>query len=72
MKPYLLPKPELPAWLARVQEHRRLLAPLPDADGVLGWREVTDPAAISLEPGVPDLPLKQVFTRLSETLLRYG
>ena len=72
MQPYLLPKDQLADWLSRVQEHRRLLAPLRDADGVVGWREVTDPGAVSLEPGVPDLPIKQVFTPPSETLLRYG
>ena len=72
MKSYLLDKTELNDWLLRVKANRRLVAPLADADGVVDWREVDDPAAISLETGVPEMPLKKLFTPASEVLLHYG
>jgi len=72
MTTYLLPKTQLPVWLSRVGQHRRLIAPVPDADGVLDWREVSEPAEIALPPGAPDLPLKKVFFPPSETMLRYA
>lgn len=72
MKSYLLPTDQLKDWLRRVQQERRLIAPVPDADGVIGWREVADPSQIVLEPGVPNLPPKEVFLPLTEVLFRYG
>ena len=72
MKSYLLPQPQLPAWLARVQADRTLYAPVADADGVLDWRPVSDPVEIVLTPGVPDLPVKKLFFPASETMLQYG
>jgi ferredoxin len=55
-----------------VQANRTLYAPVADADGVLDWREVSDPAEIVLPPGVPDLPVKKLFFPTSETMLQYG
>lgn len=72
MKPLLLPNPQLRSWLARVQADRILYAPVADAEGVLDWREVTDPAEIVLPPGVPDLPVKKLFFPNSETMLQYA
>jgi ferredoxin len=72
MKSYLLPKNELDNWLARVSQSRRLYAPVADAEGVLDWRVVSDPAEIVLPPGVPDLPVKKLFFPTSETMLQYG
>ena len=72
MASYLLSQDQLNPWLLRVKQNRRLFTPLPDADGVVDWREVEDPEQIALEPGVPDMPLKKLFTPLSEVLLRYG
>jgi hypothetical protein len=72
MKSYLLPKTQLSAWLSRVQANRTLYAPVADAEGVLDWRAVADPAEIVLPPGVPDLPVKKLFFPTSETMLQYG
>ncbi len=72
MKSYLLPKTQLASWLSRVQADRTLYAPVADADGVLDWREVSDPAQIVLPPGVPDLPVKKLFFPTSETMLQYA
>ncbi len=72
MRTVLLTKPRLPAWLARIRQRSRLIAPVPDADGVLDWREVEDPAQVVLPPGAPELPLKKVFFPPSETMLRYA
>lgn len=72
MNAYLLDKARLNDWLLRVKQNQRLVAPVADADGVIDWREVEDPEQIVLQTGVPDMPLKKLFTPPSEVLLRYG
>ena len=72
MSPKLLPLSRLNDWLIAIKSSYRLFAPAPDADGVVAFREVADPATIALKPGVTTEPMKALFMPTSEVLFRYS
>jgi ferredoxin len=67
-----LPLARLNEWLKAIQSNYRLFAPTADADGVVAFRPVDDPAAIVLAPGVTPEPMKSLFMPTSEVLFRYS
>ena len=72
MPPKLLPLSRLNDWLTAIKSSYRLFAPTPDADGVIAFREVDDPATVALKPGVTAEPMKALFMPASEVLFKYS
>lgn len=70
--PYLLPKSELGAWLAKLSEHKTLVAPRRDAQGRIEFAIVKEPQEIVLEPGVVPEGIKRWLNPPSEEMFRYA
>ena len=68
---YTLAREQLGEWLTKLAAGKRLIAPVRDTQGRVGFGEVDDLAQIVLQPGVVDEGLKRWFYPASEEMLRY-